>query len=129
MLLCPQNILLLRPRPANSPSRGRTLPSTWIAAGLEGSLSLVAEILLPPKWLGSSKLASAITKQTIRLPTGGTLSNSFGRDSKGSPSAALPFGSRLKRWRFPCIDDGPKRRDVLGCGAATSANHADAGFQ
>jgi translocation and assembly module TamB len=29
---------------------------------------------VPPKWLGSSKLARAVAGQTIRLPIGGTLS-------------------------------------------------------
>jgi hypothetical protein len=44
------------------------------SVGLDGSLSLIAEMPVPPKWLGSSKLASALAKQTIRLPIGGTLS-------------------------------------------------------
>jgi hypothetical protein len=44
------------------------------SVGLDGSLSLVAEMPVPPKWLGSSKLARAVAGQTIRLPIGGTLS-------------------------------------------------------
>jgi translocation and assembly module TamB len=45
------------------------------SVGLDGSLALTAEMPVPPKWLGSSKLAkSALGNQTIRLPIGGTLS-------------------------------------------------------
>jgi translocation and assembly module TamB len=44
------------------------------SVGMDGSLSLVAELPVPPKWLGSSKLARAVAGQTIRLPIGGTLS-------------------------------------------------------
>ena len=44
------------------------------SVGMDGSLSLVAEMPVPPKWLGSSKLARAVAGQTIRLPVGGTLS-------------------------------------------------------
>jgi hypothetical protein len=44
------------------------------SVGLDGSLALVAEMPVPPKWLGSSKLAGALAGQTIRLPIGGTLS-------------------------------------------------------
>lgn len=46
------------------------------SVGLDGSLSLTAEMPVPPKWLGSSKLAkSALANQTIHLPIGGTLSH------------------------------------------------------
>jgi len=46
------------------------------SVGLDGSLSLTAEMPVPPKWLGSSKLAkAAVGNQTIRLPIGGTLSH------------------------------------------------------
>jgi hypothetical protein len=45
------------------------------SVGLDGSLSLVAEMPVPPKWLGSGKLAQAVGKQTVRLPIAGTLSN------------------------------------------------------
>ncbi|HTU92119.1 MAG TPA: hypothetical protein VMF69_18700, partial [Gemmataceae bacterium] len=46
------------------------------SVGLDGSLALTAEMPVPPKWLGSSKLAkSALANQTIRLPIGGTLSH------------------------------------------------------
>ncbi len=44
------------------------------SVGLDGSLALIAEMPVPPKWLGSSKLAQAVAGQTIRLPVGGTLS-------------------------------------------------------
>ena len=45
------------------------------SVGVDGSLSLVAEMPVPPKWLGSGKLAQAVGKQTVRLPIAGTLSN------------------------------------------------------
>jgi translocation and assembly module TamB len=46
------------------------------SVGLDGSLSLTAEMPVPPKWLGSSKLAkAALGNQTIRLPLGGTLTH------------------------------------------------------
>ncbi len=46
------------------------------SVGLDGSLALTAEMPVPPKWLGSSKLAkSALGNQTIRLPIGGTLTH------------------------------------------------------
>jgi translocation and assembly module TamB len=45
------------------------------SVGLDGSLALTAEMPVPPKWLGNSKIAkAAIGNQTIRLPIGGTLS-------------------------------------------------------
>jgi len=44
------------------------------SVGLDGSLSLIAEMPVPPKWLGNSKVAQAVAGQTIRLPIGGTLS-------------------------------------------------------
>jgi translocation and assembly module TamB len=44
------------------------------SVGLDGSLALTAEMPVPPKWLGNSKLAkSVLGNQTIRLPIGGTL--------------------------------------------------------
>ncbi len=43
------------------------------SVGLDGSLSLTAEMPVPPKWLGNSKLAHVATGQTIRLPIAGTL--------------------------------------------------------
>ena len=46
------------------------------SVGLDGSLALTAEMPVPPKWLGSSKLAkSVLANQTIRLPIGGTLNH------------------------------------------------------
>jgi hypothetical protein len=46
------------------------------SVGLDGSLALTAEMPVPPKWLGSSKLAqAALGNETIRLPIGGTLSH------------------------------------------------------
>lgn len=44
------------------------------SVGLDGSLALVAEMPVPPKWYGADKLGTALAKQTIRLPMGGTMS-------------------------------------------------------
>jgi hypothetical protein len=44
------------------------------SVGLDGTLSLVAEMQVPPKWLPSGELGQALGRQTIRLPIGGTLS-------------------------------------------------------
>lgn len=43
------------------------------SVGLDGSLALLAEMPVPPRWVASSKLAPALAKQTIRLPIGGTI--------------------------------------------------------
>jgi hypothetical protein len=44
------------------------------SVGLDGSLALVAEMPVPPKWYGDDRLGQVLAKQTIRLPIGGTLS-------------------------------------------------------
>jgi hypothetical protein len=44
------------------------------SVGLDQSLALMAEMPIPPKWLGNDALASAMREQTIRVPIGGTLS-------------------------------------------------------
>lgn len=46
---------------------------TYGSVGLDGSLALVAEMPVPPKWVGNRRLGQALAKQTIRLPIGGTL--------------------------------------------------------
>lgn len=43
------------------------------SVGLDGSLALLAEMPVPPRWAAASKLAPALAKQTIRLPIGGTV--------------------------------------------------------
>jgi hypothetical protein len=43
------------------------------SVGLDGSLDLMAEMPVPPKWLGHGKVAAAVAKQMIRLPIHGTL--------------------------------------------------------
>lgn len=61
------------------------------SVGLDGSLSLTAEMPVPPKWLGSSKLAkTALGNQTIRLPIGGTLSHPK-IDEKALRDASVKF--------------------------------------
>ncbi|MBN2474168.1 MAG: hypothetical protein JXB62_06155 [Pirellulales bacterium] len=46
---------------------------TFGSVGLDQSLALVAEMPIPPKWIGNNVLGSALKDQTIRLPIGGTL--------------------------------------------------------
>jgi hypothetical protein len=43
------------------------------SVGFDGSLTLLAEMPVPPKWLGSGKVSAAIAQQTIRIPISGTL--------------------------------------------------------
>ncbi len=43
------------------------------SVGLDQTLDLVAEMPVPPKWLGNNPLGAALRNQTIRLPIGGTL--------------------------------------------------------
>lgn len=44
------------------------------SVGLDESLALLAEMPVPPKWIGKNPLGEALKQQTIRLPIGGTLS-------------------------------------------------------
>jgi hypothetical protein len=43
----------------------------WV--GLDQQLSILAEMPVPPKWIGNNPLGAALQNQTIRLPIGGTL--------------------------------------------------------
>ncbi|MBX9789443.1 MAG: hypothetical protein K2Y37_11055 [Pirellulales bacterium] len=43
------------------------------SVGLDESLAIVAELPVPPKWIGNNRLGDALRGQTIRLPIGGTL--------------------------------------------------------
>jgi hypothetical protein len=47
---------------------------TYGSVGLDQTLAIMAEMPVPPKWLGNNVLGSALRNQTIRLPIGGTLS-------------------------------------------------------
>jgi hypothetical protein len=49
-----------------------TIRSTG-SVGLDGSLALMTEMPIPPKWLGKTQLPKAA--QTIKLPIGGTINN------------------------------------------------------
>ena len=44
------------------------------SVGLDQSLNILAEMPVPPKWIGNNTLGTALRGQTIRLPIGGTLS-------------------------------------------------------
>ena len=46
---------------------------TYGSVGLDQTLAVMAEMPVPPKWLGNNVLGSALKDQTIRLPIGGTL--------------------------------------------------------
>jgi hypothetical protein len=43
------------------------------SVGFDRTLSLVAEMPIPPKWMKSARVKGALANQTIRLPIGGTL--------------------------------------------------------
>jgi translocation and assembly module TamB len=43
------------------------------SVGLDGSLALVAEMPIPARLVGASKLSAALAKQTIRVPITGTV--------------------------------------------------------
>ncbi len=40
---------------------------------MDGTLILVAEMPVPPRWLVNNPLAATLAKQTVRLPIGGTI--------------------------------------------------------
>jgi len=48
---------------------------TYGSVGLDQTLAVMAEMPVPPKWLGNKALNSVLRGQTIRLPIGGTLSH------------------------------------------------------
>ncbi len=47
---------------------------TYGSVGLDKTLAVMAEMPVPPKWLGNNVLGAALQNQTVRLPIGGTLS-------------------------------------------------------
>ncbi len=47
---------------------------TYGSVGLDGTLALMAEMPVPPKWIGNNRLGTALRNQIIQLPIGGTLS-------------------------------------------------------
>jgi translocation and assembly module TamB len=48
---------------------------TYGSVGLDQTMAVMAEMPIPPKWLGNNVLGSALREQTIRLPISGTLSS------------------------------------------------------
>lgn len=46
---------------------------TYGSVGLDKTLAIMAEMPVPPKWIGNNPLGTALKNQTIRLPIGGTL--------------------------------------------------------
>ena len=47
---------------------------TYGSVGLDKTVAIMAEMPVPPKWIGNNPLGSALKDQTIQLPIGGTLS-------------------------------------------------------
>lgn len=47
---------------------------TYGSVGLDKTLALMAEMPVPPKWIGNNPLGTALKNQTLRLPINGTLS-------------------------------------------------------
>jgi translocation and assembly module TamB len=48
---------------------------TYGSVGInDQSVSIMAEMPVPPKWIGNNTIGSALRNQTIRIPIGGTLS-------------------------------------------------------
>ena len=45
------------------------------SVGFDQSVALMAEMPVPPKWIGSNRIGTALQNQTIRLPVAGTLSS------------------------------------------------------
>jgi translocation and assembly module TamB len=48
---------------------------TYGSVGLDQTMAIMAEMPVPPKWLGNNVLGSAMRDQIIRLPIGGSLSS------------------------------------------------------
>ncbi|MHB1033106.1 MAG: AsmA family protein [Pirellulales bacterium] len=46
---------------------------TYGSVGLDQTLAIMAEMPVPPKWIGQNPLGTALKNRTIRLPIGGTL--------------------------------------------------------
>ena len=47
---------------------------TYGSVGLDKTVAIMAEMPVPPKWIGNNPLGSALKDQTIQLPIAGTLS-------------------------------------------------------
>jgi translocation and assembly module TamB len=47
---------------------------TYGSVGLDKTLAIMAEMPVPPKWIGNNPLGNALKDQTIQLPIAGTLS-------------------------------------------------------
>jgi len=46
---------------------------TYGSVGLDKTLAIMAEMPVPPKWIGNNPLGTALKNQTLRLPINGTL--------------------------------------------------------
>lgn len=46
---------------------------TYGSVGLDETVAIMAELPVPPKWIGKNPLGDALKNQTIQLPIGGTL--------------------------------------------------------
>jgi hypothetical protein len=64
------------------------------SVGLDQSLAIMAEMPVPPKWLGNNPLGVALKNQTIRLPIEGTLQRpQIDRQALAKASAEFVRGS------------------------------------
>lgn len=43
------------------------------SVGMDGTVAMVAEMPVPPRWLGNNPLGTSLAKQAVRLPIGGTI--------------------------------------------------------
>ncbi len=75
------------------------------SVGLDRTLAIMAEMPVPPKWIGNNPLGTAMKNQTIRLPIGGTLSEPR-IDSKALAQASGEF---LKAGARNLLFDGLNR--------------------
>ena len=92
------------------------------SVGLDGTLSLVAEMPVPKHWFGTGRAAAALGQQTIRIPIGGTLSgrNSTRRHCARKAKAscanqpATASGRRSRNNSITCSGRDAERRGVEG---------------
>ncbi len=66
------------------------------SVGMDGSLALVAEMPIPPKWVGNNRISKALANQTIRLPIAGTLQRPQ-LDRRALRDASADFARKMAR--------------------------------
>lgn len=63
---------------------------TYGSVGLDRSLAIMAEMPVPPKWIGNNPLGAALQNQIVKLPIGGTLDHPE-IDQKALAAASAQF--------------------------------------